>query len=105
MCVPIALPDGRVAAVYSYRREPQGVHVAVSEDLEHFDVDNKVVAFEAGREAVLGNPEPTSLAVNMAQGFGRPGGKLLADGSLLVYLWGTVDGVSHGRWVRISLDD
>ena len=105
MCVPIALPDGRVAAVYSYRREPQGVHVALSEDLERFDVDNKIVAFDAGAEAVLGDPEPTSLAVNMAQGFGRPGGKLLPDGTLLVYLWGTVDGLSHGRWVRISLKD
>ena len=105
MCVPIALPDGRVAAVYSYRREPQGVHVALSEDLERFDVDNKIVAFDAGAEAVLGDPEPTSLAVNMAQGFGRPGGKLLPDGTLLVYLWGTVDGLSHGRWVRLSLKD
>lgn len=104
MCVPIALPDGRVAAVYNHRRDPQGVHVALSEDLEHFDVDNKVVAFDAGREAILGNPGPTSLAINMAQGFGRPRGTLLADGSLLVYLWGTVDGFSHTRWVRISLE-
>ena len=90
--------------MYNHRRDPQGVHVALSEDLEHFDVDNTVVAFDAGREAILGNPGPTSLAINMAQGFGRPRGTLLADGSLLVYLWGTVDGFSHTRWVRISLE-
>ena len=105
MCVPIALPDGRIAAVYSYRREPQGVRVALSDDGRQFDVDDQVVAFDAGAEAILGNPEPTSLALNMAQGFGRPGGKLLPDGTLLVYCWGTVDGLSHGRWLRIAVDD
>ena len=37
VCAPIALSDGRVAAVYNFRHEPQGVHLALSVDLEHFD--------------------------------------------------------------------
>ena len=36
VCTPIPLPDGRVAAVYNFRHEPQGIHVALTEDLGAF---------------------------------------------------------------------
>ena len=45
VCCSIALADGRVAAIYNYRREPQGVRVA----LRHF-VDVLTV-FDASSEA------------------------------------------------------
>ena len=99
MCAPIALSDGRVAAIYAYRREPQGIRVAVTEDLERYT--DELVVFDAGDEAILGSPDNTSLALNMAQGFGRPGGRLLPDGDLLVFYWGTRGGVSHTRWARL----
>ena len=101
MCAPIALSDGRVAAVYAYRSEPQGIRVAIAEDLEHFT--DEVVVFDAGDEAILGSPDNTSLALNMAQGFGRPGGRLLPDGDLLIFYWGTRGGVSHTRWARLRV--
>ena len=101
LCAPIALSDGRVAAVYAYRSEPQGIRVAIAEDLEHFT--DEVVVFDAGDEAILGSPDNTSLALNMAQGFGRPGGRLLSDGDLLIFYWGTRGGVSHTRWARLRV--
>ena len=102
MCAPVALADGRVVAIYAYRREPQGIRAAVSENLEHFD--DETVVFDAGGEAILGDPESTSLALNMAQGFGRPGGRLLPDGDVLAFYWGTRGGISQTRWARIDVD-
>ena len=48
-------------AIYNFRHEPQGIHVAVTEDLERFDVEHEVVVFDAGSEATLGHPRPTPL--------------------------------------------
>ena len=49
VCCSIALADDRVAAICNYRREPQGIRVALSEDLRHF-VDVLTV-FDASSEA------------------------------------------------------
>jgi hypothetical protein len=104
VCTPIPLPDGRVAAIYNFRHEPQGIHVALTEDFSHFDLENKVVVFDAGREATLGTPESDSfLAQHMLIGFGKPGGVLLPDGDLLTYFWCTVHGVTDTRWVRLRV--
>ena len=103
-CTPIALPDGRVAAVYNFRHDPQGVRVALSEDLSTYDLDNEVVVFDAGSEAMLGDPEHENfLAEHMLIAFGRPGGVQLSDGDLLTYFWCTVGGVTHTRWARGSV--
>jgi hypothetical protein len=105
-CAPIALPDGRVVTISTYRREPQGIRVALTEDLERYDVEHEVVIFGAGNEAILGEPErDNALTLNMAQGFGKPGGVLLPDGDLLTHFWCTVEGVSHTRWVRLRVED
>ncbi len=103
-CTPIALSDGSVAAVYNFRHDPQGIRVALTEDLSTYDLDNEVVVFDAGREATLGNPDHENfLAEHMLIAFGRPGGVLLSDGDLLTYFWCTVDGVTHTRWARLSV--
>ena len=105
VCTPIPLPDGRVAAIYNYRHEPQGIHVALTEDLSTFDTDNEVVVFDAGAEATLGDPDhPNFLAEHMLIGFGKPGGVLLPDGDLMTYFWCTSQGVTHTRWVRLKVD-
>ena len=101
MCAPVALADGRIAAIYVYRREPQSIRVAVTEDLERYE--DETVVFDARDEAILGDPDNTSPSMNMAQGFGRPGGRLLPDGDLLVFYWGTRNGVSHTRWARLCI--
>ncbi len=104
VCCPIALPDGRVAAIYNYRHEPQGVHVAVSDDLTTFDLENEVVVFDAGAEATLGQTSHENfLAEHMLIAFGKPQGILLANGDLLTCFWCTVEGVTHTRWVRLGM--
>ena len=104
VCSPIGLPDGRVAAIYNNRHEPQGIHVAVSEDLETFDVDNEAVVFDAGAEAVLGVANHENfIAEHMLIGFGKPAGHLSADGTVLTYFWCTAQGVTHTRWVRLRV--
>ena len=104
VCTPIPLSDGRVAAIYNYRHDPQGIHIAVTEDLSTFDVENEVVVFDAASEATLGKPDHENfLAEHMLIAFGKPGGVLLSDGDLMTYYWCTVDGVTHTRWARVSV--
>ncbi len=106
VCTPIPLPDGRVAAIYNYRHEPQGIHVALTADLCNFDVDNEAVVFDAGAEATLGDPESENfLAEHLLIAFGKPGGVVLPDGDIMTYFWCTSQGVTHTRWVRLSMDD
>lgn len=105
VCAPIPLPDGRVAAIYNFRHEPQGIHVALTEDLANYDVENEVVAFDAGSEATLGKPERgTFFAEHLRIAFGKPGGVLLPDGDLMTYFWCTVGGVTHTRRVRLRVE-
>ncbi|MFC1526322.1 sialidase family protein [Candidatus Latescibacterota bacterium] len=106
VCTPIPLADGRVAAIYNYRHDPQGIHVALTEDLSHFDTDTEAVVFDAGSEATLGTPDHDNfLAEHMLIAFGKPGGVRLDDGDLLTYFWCTTGGVTHTRWVRLSVAD
>ena len=104
VCTPIPLPDGRVAAIYNYRHAPQGVRVAVTEDLSHFDVENEVVVFDAGAEATLGKTDHDNfLAEHLLIGFGKPKGVVLRDGAILTFFWCTSGGVTHTRWVRLTI--
>ena len=105
VCTPISLGDGRVAAIYNFRHEPHGIHLAVTDDLSHFDVDHEVVVFDAGKEATLGKPKTENfLAEHMLIGFGKPGGTLLSIGDILTYFWCTVGDVTDTRWVRVRVE-
>jgi len=104
VCAPIRLPDGRIAAIYNYRHEPQGIHLALAEDLSTFDTDNEITVFDAGDETVTGKPEDDHfLSLNEKIAFGRPNGVCLADGSVLCWFWCTIGGVTHTRWVQVGL--
>lgn len=105
VCTPIPLPDGRIAAVYNFRHDPQGIRLAISDDMERFDVANEAVVFDAGAEATLGDPGAENfLAEHMQIAFGKPGGVLLQDGTIMSYFWCTVDGVTHTRWAQVRVD-
>ncbi|MFH1566919.1 MAG: sialidase family protein, partial [Gemmatimonadota bacterium] len=105
VCAPIALPDGRVAAIYNYRHEPQGIHLALTEDLSRFDTEGEAVVFDAGAEATLGRTDHANfLAEHLLIAFGKPGGVRLSNGDLLCYFWCTTGGVTHTRWVRMAVD-
>ena len=103
LCAPIALPDGRVAAIYNYRKEPQGIHVAITEDLEFYDIEHQVTVFRAGRETVTSPAVDEFIDAHQKIAFGRPWGTLLPDGDLLVFFWCTVDSITHNRWVRLRI--
>ena len=103
-CIPAALPDGRVAAVYNYRHEPQGVRVALSEDFVNFDTQTEVVVFDAGDDATVSEARSdAALDINLAIGFGRPFGTTLPNGDLYVTFWCTRDGITRTRWVRLGV--
>jgi hypothetical protein len=102
VCSPIVLSDGRVAAIYNYRHEPQGIRVALNQDWSTFDLENEVVVFDAHAEASTGKPKTDSfLDEHLKIGFGKPSGILLKDGTLMTYFWCTSDGITHTRWARL----
>ena len=104
VCTPVPLPDGRVAAIYNFRHDPEGVHVALTQDLSNYDLEHEVVIFDAGAEATMGDPDSDNfLAKHMLIAFGKPGGVRLANGDILTYFWCTAGGVTHTRWVRLSV--
>jgi len=104
VCTPIPLADGRVAAIYNDRHDPQGIRVALTEDLTTFDVTHQVTVFDAGAEATFGKPQHDNfLAEHMLIAFGKPGGRRLDDGTLLTWFWCTSGGVTHTRWARLDL--
>jgi hypothetical protein len=104
VCTPIPLADGRVAAIYNFRHEPQSIRVALTEDLSTYDLDHQAIVFDAGAEATLGEPANDNfLAEHQLIAFGKPGGIHLSDGDLLTYFWCTTQGVTHTRWVRLRV--
>ena len=104
VCCPIPLSDGRIAAIYNHRQEPQGIHVAVAEDFSTFDLEHEIVVFDAGAEATLGETDHENfLAEHMLIAFGKPFGTQLLNGDILTSFWCTVDGITHTRWVRLRV--
>lgn len=104
VCTPIPLADGRVAAIYNYRHEPQGIRVAVTEDLATFDLEREVVVFDAGAEGTFGNPESDNfLAEHQQIAFGKPVGVALDGNEIMTAFWCTANGVTHTRWVRLRV--
>jgi len=102
VCSPVALPDGRLAAIYNYRHEPQGIRIALSRDLSHFDLENELVVFDAHAETSRNLPgDQNFLAQHLQISFGKPSAILLHDGTLLAYFWCTSEGVTHTRWARV----
>jgi hypothetical protein len=102
VCSPIVLPGGRVAAIYNYRHPPQGIRLALSRDLSHFNLDDELIVFDAKTEATRGEADHENyLAEHLQIGFGKPSAIVLDDGTLLAYFWCTSEGITHTRWVRV----
>lgn len=105
VCAPIGLADGRIAAIYNYRHEPQGIHLAWARDPSTFDTASEVAVFQAGREVAVGRPKDEHfLSKNEKIAFGRPNGVGLADGTILTWFWCTIGGVTHTRWARVAVE-
>ena len=71
--------------------------------LKNYDIENEIQIFNAGDEAILGTPiEGDVLSINLAQGFGKPGGTLLKNGQILLYYWGTKNSISQSMWTTVE---
>ena len=104
VCSPIALPDGRIAAVYNHRKDLPGVRIATTSNLSTFDLDNEIVLFDAGQEATHKRSRNDNfLDEHLGIAFGKPSGILLNDGSILTYFWCTSQNVTHTRWVKLDV--
>ena len=102
-CAPIALNDGSVATLYTKRHGKQGIYLAMTNDLKNYDIENEIQIFNAGDEAILGTPiEEDVLSINLAQGFGKPGGTLFKNDQILLYYWGTKNSISQSMWTTVE---
>jgi hypothetical protein len=113
--LPLTLPDGRLFAVYNYRREPQGVRAALSEDGGRtWDMAGERVLWDQAARRVTGELasagqerrwEGSCMAEMFSWDFGVPDPTLLDDGSVLVTFYATqLDHVMHQRYVRVRID-
>ena len=98
---PIALPDGRVAVLYTHRTEPEGVRLAVG----YSEFGEELTIFDARKEPLLGNPDRSDpLATNMAQGFGKMNGVAMPNGDMMLTYWATIEKISHTRWATVRVN-
>ena len=113
--LPLVLPDGGLLAVYNYRRNPQGIRCALSEDSgKHWDMENEYVIWDQQTRRVTGELasqgekrawDGSCMAEMYTWDFGVPHPTLLDDGSVLVTFYATeLDHVTHQRYVRLSID-
>jgi sialidase-1 len=81
------LQDGRVLAVYSYRKDAFGIRGCISEDGLTWDIANEFIIREGGAAALTENSDPTSQwnSITMAQYWhtGYPGFVQLDDGTIV----------------------
>ncbi|MQG18341.1 MAG: exo-alpha-sialidase [SAR202 cluster bacterium] len=102
-CAPIALNNGNIATLYTKRHGKQGIYLAITDDLSHYDIKNELQIFDAGHEGILGTPiERDVFSINLAQGFGKPGGSLLENGQILLHYWGTKNSISQTMWATVN---
>ncbi|MCP4755092.1 MAG: exo-alpha-sialidase [Proteobacteria bacterium] len=82
------LKDGRVLAVYSYRKDDWGIRGCVSEDGMIWDIANEFVIRKGGAAALTEKSDPTSIwnGLTMAQYWhtGYPSMTQLADETIVV---------------------
>jgi hypothetical protein len=81
------LKDGRVLAVYGYRKEPWGVRGCISDDGLTWDIDNEFVIREGGiaRPSTANDTNPLVDSLNMMQYWhiGYPSVTQLDDGTVI----------------------
>jgi hypothetical protein len=112
--LPLTLADGRLFAVYNYRRNPQGIRCALSEDGGRtWQMDQEHVLWDQSARRVTGELasagqerkwEGSCMAEMFTWDFGVPEPTRLDDGSVLVTFYATqADHVTHQRYVRFKV--
>lgn len=111
----LTLAAGRLFAVYNYRRNPQGIRCALSEDdgrtwkmnREHvlWDQHSRRVTGELALAGEERKWEGSCMTEMFTWDFGVPEPTLLDDGSVLVTFYATqLDHTTHQRYVRIKVE-
>ena len=84
----VQLKDGRVMAVYGYRKSPWGVRGCMSDNGLTWDIDNEFVIREGGVPDLSGGSGPSTLQDTLIMSqywhIGYPSATQLADGTLIV---------------------
>jgi hypothetical protein len=100
------LPDGRLAAVYTWRETTQpGFMVVLSSDRGRtWDLENQVRVWDATGWTEIGLSHPDKYPRSHDTiAFGAPSVITLMNGELLAYWWCTLASQVHTRWARLKL--
>jgi len=105
---PLALPGGRVLAVYVHRHHPPGIRAILSEDFgKTWDADRELIVYEsrAGKESGIGGKRDFGdyWADMNRWSFGHPEAALLPNGEVFVAFYGGDTHAMSMRWARISV--
>ena len=110
---PLSLPGGQLIAVSNYRHLPEGIRLWVSFDEgRHWNLDEPIQMWDSDSGRIVGElPEP-HRRVTKSEGlwemlpsftFGTPDVVALADGSLLMTYYATVNDIIHVRACRFRI--
>jgi hypothetical protein len=106
---PMALPGGKVVAVYNHRHDPPSIRAILSDDFGHsWDIDNELILYQktwGGAEAGMhgGRTWHSYWEDFKRWTFGMPTVALLPDGDLVVlYYAGDLEEMSI-YWARIAV--
>ena len=110
---PLALPTGHVIAASNYRHPPEGIRLWHSPDGgENWDLEDPLQMWDAGTASIMAEPVASRPAPTPEEGiweslpgftFGTPDLVRLADGSILMLYYATLDDVIHVRACRFRL--
>ena len=107
-CQPVAVGGDRLVAVYTHRRRPPGIRVALSRDFGHtWDAADEIEVYGS---AAGDEPSATGAASELeywnamgAWQFGHPRGALLANGEVFVVFYAGEGATRSARWARVEV--
>ncbi|MSP12159.1 MAG: exo-alpha-sialidase [Chloroflexi bacterium] len=107
-CQPIALGGNRLAAIYTHRRNPPGIRLAISEDFGRtWDRSQEVIVYDSriGTEPGAQSSRAQADLWNdmIAWRFGHPRGLLLPSGEIFAVYYAGDDQIKSACWARIAL--
>jgi hypothetical protein len=105
---PLALPDGRLLAVYVHRHDPPSLRAVLSEDGGRtWDLDRELVFYESrgGAESGMGGARDFGAYWSdmFVWSFGHPEARLLSNGDVVIAHYGGRPDALSMHWVRVRV--
>jgi hypothetical protein len=111
-CQPVALGGNLLAAVYSHRRNPPGIRLALSRDFGrtwHAKPDDEIEVYgsSAGDEAFATGASSGKDYWNAmgAWQFGHPRGIALPNGEVFIVFYAGEGATRSARWARVAIEE